>query len=103
LILSIRPNQVKLNKACLCAAVAARSVPCQPQSEVVTMPTRKVSLLFHCSATEVIKTQTFYRLRICQDGQGSYNMSFTHTGQFQLIDYEEVELEIAGVTLVRRR
>jgi hypothetical protein len=77
------------------------------------MPTRKVSLLFHCSATEVIKTQTLidqdrseprlYRLRICQDGQGSYNMSFTHTGQFQLIDYEEVELEIAGVTLVRRR
>lgn len=88
-------------------------MPCQPQSEVVTMPTRKVSLLFHCSATEVIKTQTLidqdrseprlYRLRICQDGQGSYNMSFTHTGQFQLIDYEEVELEIAGVTLVRRR
>ena len=44
-----------------------------------------------------------YRLRICQDGQGSYDMSFTHTGQCQLIDYEEVELEIAGARLVRRR
>ena len=43
-----------------------------------------------------------YRLRICQDGQGSYAMSFTHTGQFRLIDYEEVELEIAGARLVKR-
>jgi hypothetical protein len=43
------------------------------------------------------------RLRICQDGQGSYAMSFTYSGQFQLIDYEEVELEIAGARLVRRR
>ena len=73
----------------------------------------KVSLSFHCSATEVIKTQTLiaqdrseprlYRLRICQDGQGSYDMSFTHTGQCQLIDYEEVELEISGARLVRRQ
>jgi len=44
-----------------------------------------------------------YRLRICQDGQGSYAMSFTYSDQFQLIDYEEVELEIAGARLVRRR
>ena len=43
-----------------------------------------------------------YRLRICQDGKGSYAMSFTHTGQFRLIDYEEVELEIAGARLVKR-
>ena len=43
-----------------------------------------------------------YRLRICQEGRGSYTMSFTHTGQFRLIDYEEVELEIANAKLVRR-
>ena len=43
-----------------------------------------------------------YRLRICQDGKGSYAMSFTHTGQFRLMDYDEVELEIAGARLVKR-
>ena len=43
-----------------------------------------------------------YRLRICQDGRGSYAMSFTHTGEFHLIDYEEVEMEIAGARLVKR-
>jgi hypothetical protein len=62
---------------------------------------------------EVIEMQTctsqdtsepkLYRLRICQEGRGSYAMSFTHTGQFRLIDYQEVELEIAGARLVRRR
>ena len=43
-----------------------------------------------------------YRLRICQEGSGNYALSFTHTGRFRLIDYEEVELEIAGAKLVRR-
>ncbi|MBP1738685.1 MAG: hypothetical protein H6Q48_978 [Deltaproteobacteria bacterium] len=36
-----------------------------------------------------------YMLRICQDGQGSYAMAFTHAGQFRLMDYEEIEMEIA--------
>jgi len=43
-----------------------------------------------------------YMLRICQDGKGSYAMSFTHTGQFRLMDYDEVELEIAAARLVKR-
>ena len=43
-----------------------------------------------------------YRLRICQDGRGSYAMSFTHTGEFRLIDYDEVDLEIAAARLVKR-
>ena len=43
-----------------------------------------------------------HRLRICQDGHGNYDMSFTHAGQFQLIDYEEVELEIAAARLVKK-
>ena len=44
-----------------------------------------------------------HRPRVCQDGQRSFAMSFTHAGQFQLTDYEEVELEIAATRLVRRR
>ena len=72
----------------------------------------KPSLLIKVAVSEVIKTQTLiaqdssepllYRLRICQDGPGSYAMSFTHTGQFQLIDYEEDELEIAASRIVKR-
>jgi len=74
---------------------------------------RKLTLYIKVSLSEVIEMQTLisqdtsepklYRLRICQDGKGSYAMSFTHTGQFRLIDYEEVELEIAGARLVKRR
>jgi len=30
-------------------------------------------------------------------------MSFTHAGQLRLIEYEEVELEITGATLIKRR
>jgi hypothetical protein len=58
---------------------------------------------------EVIEMQTsaahapqIHRLRICQDGQGSYSMLFTHTGQFNLKDYEEVEMEVVGTRLVSR-
>ena len=58
---------------------------------------------------EVIEMQTcaahapqIHRLRICQDGQGSYSMSFTHTGQFRLLDYEEVELEVLSARLIKR-
>ena len=73
---------------------------------------RKLTFYIKVSLSEVIEMQTLtsqdisepklYRLRICQDGKGSYAMSFTHTGQFRLIDYEEVELEIAGARLVKR-
>ena len=73
---------------------------------------RKLTFYIKVSLSEVIEMQTLtsqdtsepklYRLRICQDGKGSYAMSFTHTGQFRLIDYEEVELEIANARLVRR-
>ena len=73
---------------------------------------RKLTFYIKVSLSEVIEMQTLisqdtsepklYRLRICQEGRGSYTMSFTHAGQFRLIDYEEVELEIAGARLVRR-
>jgi len=73
---------------------------------------RKLTFYIKVSLSEVIEMQTcttqdvsepkLYRLRICQDGRGSYAMSFTHTGQFRLIDYDEVELEIAAVRLVKR-
>ena len=73
---------------------------------------RKLTFYIKVSLSEVIEMQTLtsqdlpqpklYRLRICQDGQGTYAMSFTHTGQFRLIDYDEVELEIAAARLVRR-
>ena len=74
---------------------------------------RKLTFYIKVSLSEVIEMQTcitqdaaepkLYRLRICQDGKGSYAMSFTHTGQFRLVDYEEVEMEITGAKLVRRR
>jgi len=73
---------------------------------------RKLTFYIKVSLSEVLEMQTcitpdaaepkLYRLRICQDGKGSYAMSFTHTGQFRLVDYEEVELEIAGARLVKR-
>jgi hypothetical protein len=73
---------------------------------------RKLTLYIKLSLSEVMEMQTLtsqdtsepklYRLRICQDGRGSYAMSFTHSGQFRLIDYEEIELEIAGAKLIRR-
>jgi hypothetical protein len=42
------------------------------------------------------------RLRICHDGRGSYSMLFTHTGQFSLQDYAEVELEIMSARLTKK-
>ena len=53
---------------------------------------QKLTFYIKVSLSEVIEMQTcitqdaaepkLYRLRICQDGKGSYAMSFTHTGQF---------------------
>jgi hypothetical protein len=73
---------------------------------------RKLTFYIKVSLSEVIEMQTvtsqdisepkLYRLRICQDGRGSYAMSFTHTGEFRLIDYDEVDLEIAAARLVKR-
>jgi len=73
---------------------------------------RKLTFYIKVSLSEVIEMQTctsedipepkLYRLRIYQDGKGSYAMSFTHTGQFRLVDYDEVELENAGARLVKR-
>jgi len=54
-----------------------------------------------CTSLDISEPK-LYRLRICQDGQGSYAMSFTHAGQFQFIDYDEVELEITAWRLVKR-
>jgi len=56
----------------------------------------------------VIKTKSIenepriYGVKIYHDGDGCYGFIWKHTGQFTLKDYQELELEVKSVKLVRR-
>lgn len=65
----------------------------------------------HYSGMEVINMQVneyeeslgpkIYGLRICRNTDGCYCLSFRHTGNFSLNDYEELDLKVMSATLVR--
>lgn len=42
-------------------------------------------------------------LKICQEGSGSFSICVRHSGAFELIDYDEIEVEVKSARLVRRR
>jgi hypothetical protein len=43
-----------------------------------------------------------YGVTISQDGMGGYCISVRHSGVFRLKDYEQIDLEVSSVRLVRR-
>jgi len=43
-----------------------------------------------------------YSLRISKGGPAGTSLTFRHTGDFRLNDYEDIELTIADARLVRR-
>ena len=42
-------------------------------------------------------------IKIFHHGDGCYCFSISHTGQFRLQDYEELDLEVKSVKLVREK
>ena len=61
---------------------------------------------------EAIKTQLnrfrqpdsvkIYGVRIRQEGSGTYSVNVRHTGHFRLEDFDEIDVEVKSVRLVRR-
>ena len=44
-----------------------------------------------------------YGVRFYRYGNGCYSFSFRHTGDFHLNDFDEIELTVVGMKLLRRK
>jgi hypothetical protein len=56
----------------------------------------------HCSKRDPLDKVKIYGVKITQDDSECYTFSVRHTGQFNLRDYEKLELEVKSARLVRR-
>ena len=56
----------------------------------------------HFKMLDPLAKVKIYGVKISQDDNGCYTFSVKHTGQFNLRDYEKLELEVKSAKLVRR-
>jgi hypothetical protein len=54
------------------------------------------------SKPECMSEPKIYGVKISQDGDTGYCISVRHTGHFRLSDYEELDIEVKSVKLVKR-
>jgi hypothetical protein len=56
----------------------------------------------HCSSIDPLEKVKIYGVKISQEDSGCYTFSIQHTGQFNLRNYEKLELEVKSARLVKR-
>ena len=55
-----------------------------------------------CPNIDPLEKVKIYGVKISQDDYGCYTFSIQHTGQFNLRNYEKLELEVKSTRLVKR-